>query len=157
MTTEKVTLTVDSADITGALFGRGSARIMPSARIPDAADQLLLEQAPARVTFTGSGAPQVQLYPCDLIGPQQDNGTPGWAYTIYYDGCPGNPQPWSFYLLSTDGDSQRLSGLATAPASQPGQQYLPAPSGERVAGAVPMWNGTELVWSTAVILDGTGA
>lgn len=154
--TQKVTLVLDSADAEGNLFTRGSVRIFPGARIPDAADQVLLEAAPARVSFPKTGGPpSVDLFPNDLIGPQQDDGTPGWTYTVYYDGCPGNPDSWSFYLLSTDGAEQRLSSLASVPAAQPGAQYLPLPAGNRVAGAVPVWDGTQLVWSTAVVLDTT--
>lgn len=171
--TQKVTLAVDSATVDGKLFTRGSARILPSfSRLGDPADQVLLEQAPARVVFPGDGgAPVVDLFPCDLIGPQQDDGTPGWTYTVYYDGCPGNPQPWSFYLLSTGGAVQRLSSLAAVPAAQPGQMYVPLPdvppgSATKVLGLssasplVPRWvDGSQLAGITAaqVGADASGA
>lgn len=120
MATQKVTVTLDSASAGGTLFNRGSVRILPSARIPDETDQLLLEVAPVRVSFPKTGGPPtVDLFPCDLIGPQGDDG-PGWSYTVYYDGCPGNPASWSFQLLSTDGSEQRLSSLAEAPVVQSG-------------------------------------
>lgn len=128
MTTQKVTVVLDIADIGGNLFSRGSVRIFPSVRLPDPADQVLLEQAPARASFGRTGPPGVDLYPNDLIGPQNGNGTPGWTYTVYYDGCPGNPAPWSFYLLSANGGTQRLSELAAVPAAQPGAQYVPLPN-----------------------------
>lgn len=120
MATQKVTLTVDSADASGALFTRGAVRILPSfTRLGDTADQVLIEQAPARVVFPAAGGPpSVDLFPNDLIGPQNAGG-PGWSWTVYYDGCPGNPRPWSFYLLSTGGAAQRLSGLAEVPAALP--------------------------------------
>lgn len=156
MTTAKVTLTVDSADISGRLFTRGSARFLPSfARLGDPADQLTLEQAAARVAFDGRGAPAVQLFPCDLIGPQGDSG-PAWAYTMYYDGTPGNPQPWSFQLLSTDGGTQRLSSLAVAPTAQTWATLMPWPAGTPSPGSVPVIGSDGVLrWSSAVILDTT--
>lgn len=121
MTTQKITLTIDSATADGRFFTRGSARIVPSfLRLGDPADQVLIEQSAARVTFGGDWrtAPTVSLFPNDLIGPQNDDG-PGWTYTVFYDSCPGNPPPWSFYLLSTGGILQRLSSLAAVPAAAP--------------------------------------
>lgn len=110
MTTSKVTLVIDSADAGGNLFTRGSVRIYPSQRIADAADGVLIEPAAVRAQFSSNGAPSVDLFPCDLIGPQAA-GVPAWQYTVYYDGCPGNPTSWSFRLLSADGATQRLSSL----------------------------------------------
>lgn len=151
VTTAKVTLTADSADASGRLFTRGSARFLPSfTRLGDPADMVLIEQAPARVTFDGTG-PAVQLFPCDLIGPQGEDA-PGWAYTVYYDGCPGNPQPWSFQLLSTAGSTQRLSSLAAAPAVQAWGALMPWPAGTPSDGAVPVWRDGALSWSGAVII-----
>lgn len=132
LTTQKVKLTVDSATPDGRYFRRGGVRFMPSVRIADSADDVLIEQAPAYVRFgdpfpgggewgtewgaPGSGpwgsagaAPTVDLFPCNLVGPQSD-GSPAWHYTVYYDArCPGSIQPWSFVLLSTNGTTQRLS------------------------------------------------
>lgn len=123
MTTQKITLTADCATPDGRPFRRGAVRFLPSQRIADSTDSVLIEAAPARCVFPAlqlvPGAwgestrtwtfPTVDLFPCDLVGPQ-DGSTPGWYYTVYYDGCPGNPAPWSFYLLSTGGTAQRLSG-----------------------------------------------
>lgn len=111
MATAKVTLVIDSADAGGNLFTRGAVRIYPSQRISDTADGVLVETAAVRAQFSTDGtAPAVDLFPNDLVGPQS-GGTPAWQYTLYYDGCPGNPQPWSFRLLSADGTTQRLSSL----------------------------------------------
>jgi hypothetical protein len=117
VTTARITLICDSGTADGALYTRGALRIVPSfTRLGDTADQVLIEQAGVRVTFPETGGPpSAQLFPCDLIGPQDDDG-PGWRYTVYYDGCPGNPPSWSFLLLSTGGSTQRLSGLAPADA-----------------------------------------
>lgn len=123
MTTPKVTLVLNSADIEGHLFGFGHAYIFPDPavlRIPSVEDDLLLENAHAEVYFDGNGAPELDLYPNDLIGPQQGDGSPGWPYWIRYSNCPGDPEPWAFYLLSTNGDRQSLSDLAEAPVVVPG-------------------------------------
>lgn len=110
MTTTKVTLVIDSATADGNPFTCGSARIFPSQRISSTADGLLVEIAPVRARFSRCGPPSVELFPCDLIGPQA-GGIPAWSYTVYYDATPGPPSSWSFRLLSTDGATQRLSSL----------------------------------------------
>jgi hypothetical protein len=126
--TQKITLTVDCATADGKLFKRGSLRVIPSfARLGDTADQVLIEQAGVGASFDGRTAPTVALFPCDLIGPQADDG-PAWSYNVYYDNCPGNPQPWSFQLLSTNGTAQRLSSYAASPVAQTWAPYLPAPA-----------------------------
>lgn len=142
MTTQKVTLIVDSADIEGNLFTYGQVRISTGVRLPDPGDQLLIEMAPAGVIFDGNGPPQIDLYPSDLIGPQQDNGSPGWTYRIDYENCPGYNKSWAFYILSTGGATQRLSALAVMPAMNLSQQYLPKPTGDvPQAGQVPIFTG----------------
>ena len=120
MTTQKVAVTCDSGTADGVLFAHCALRFVPSfTRLGDPADQVLIEQAPAHAVFDDSGTPPVvDLLPCDLIGPQDDDG-PGWTYTVFYDGCPGNPPSWSFYLLSTNSAAQRLSSLAEVPAAAP--------------------------------------
>jgi hypothetical protein len=118
--TQKVALTCDSATPDGMVFTHGLLQFVPSfTRLGDPSDQVLIEQAAARAVFDDSGTPPViDLFPCDLIGPQ-DGDNPGWTYSVIYEGCPGNPPPWSFYLLSTGGDAQRLSSLAEVPAAAP--------------------------------------
>lgn len=157
MTISKIIVTLDSADDAGALFTRGSVRILLNARTPvPGGSGPLLEVAPARAQFDGHGAPVVSLYPNDLLTAPNDDSSPGTQYRIFYDGCPGNPQPWSFYVLSTNGGAQLLSGLASAPVALPGQMYLPVPSGTPQPGDVPVYagNGT-LVWqSNFLLLEG---
>src|ERR1700761_2517473 len=119
MTIQKVTLIANCTDIQGNPFTYGYLRFNPSMRLPNTDDNLLLEQAEAFARFGLDGPPAVELYPCDLLGPQQDNGTPGWTYTADYEGCPGNPKEWSFYLLSSNGNTQYLSDIAETPAAQP--------------------------------------
>jgi hypothetical protein len=138
VTTERITLVLDEGGADGNLIVRGSAVIVPSLRFPDPADQMIIGQAPVRAVFGASGSPQVKLYPNDLIGPQQEDGNPGWAYTVTYDSSvPGAPAPWSFWLLSTGGSPQYLSDLASVPPAQPGQQYVPLPQNTPAVGDVP--------------------
>jgi hypothetical protein len=152
--TPKVTLIIDSSDFQGKQFSYGLVRIIPSMRIPSPPDQALFERVEAVVNFSKNQVPQIDLYPNDLIGPQQDNGSPGWAYKLYYEECPVNSSPWSFYLLSTNGigpdNPQRLSSLAEAPVEQPGQQYSPLASGIPEQGDVQIATGVgqNTVWGS---------
>jgi hypothetical protein len=141
MTTTKVTLTLDEADAAGNPLSSGSVRIVPSTRFADTADSLIVGQVPVRADFTSAGAPTVELYPNDLVGPQS-GGSPQWAYTIYYDSVPGNPPSWSFQVLSTNGDTQSLHALS--PVSQPAaySPYVLASSYEAAALASSFTSGT---------------
>lgn len=159
MTTPKVTLIADEGDATLAQLAQGKIVIAPSQRFPDPADALIVGMAPRTLAFHAGAVPQLDLVPCDLVGPQQGNGLPGWTYSATYFRVPGYPDgyQWSFYLLSTNGSPQRLSSLAQVPAAQPGQQYLPLPSGTKVPGAVPVVQADgSLAWSTAVMFDTSG-
>lgn len=154
MTATYVTLVLDRYDGQGHLYVRGGGTLRPSLEFPDAADQMLVGTAPVPFLFSPAGPPRVRLLPNDLYGPQQEGGSPGWTWNVAYDpDTPGSPAAASYYILSTSGSVQYLSDLASTPAAQPGQQYLPLPSGSRAVGAVPVWDGTGLAWSTAVILD----
>ena len=121
MTTPKVTVVLDSADLSGHPFQYGYVIISQQLRIPDDEDEVLLEPSSNRVYFAGEGVPTIDLYPNDLIGPQQDDDTPGWYYQIEYFLCPGDPPPWNFYLLSTNGDTQNLRDIAEEPMALPGE------------------------------------
>lgn len=154
--TAKVTLTVDSADSGGSILKRGSVRIALNARTPDAADSVLLETAAVRAEFSREGtAPTVDLYPNDLISGSDGDGNPLTCYTVYYTGTPGNLQPWSFWLLSTNTYTQRLSQLAEAPVETAGQQYLPASSGVLLGGVAPAV--TVLTDAASITPDATAA
>jgi hypothetical protein len=132
-----VTLILDGTAATGALADDGQAVIVPSVtQLPDPADEMLVWPIPVTRSFGGSQRPQVQLLPNDLYGPQQESGLPGWTYDISFPGVPGDPEPFSFYLLSTNGSTQYLSALAEVPAAQPGQQYVPALGGSALLGPV---------------------
>lgn len=155
-TAQYVTVVLDRYDGAGNPIVRGSASWSPSMDLPDPADMMLVGQAPVTAAFRAGSLPTVKLIANDSIGPQGESA-PGWTWNLAYYGVPGNPAGASYYVLSANGATQYLSALATTPAAQPGQQYLPLPSGTAAAGAVPMWNGTALVWSTAVILDESGA
>ena len=139
MTTTKIALTLNEGGPDGTYLKSGSCRIFPSARFADTADDLIVGIVPIRAQFSADGPPVVNLLPNDLVGPQNGD-TPGWSYTIYYDGYPGNAlAPWSFQVLSTGGDSQNLSSLTPAAIPSPYSPYalaseLPAialaPSGD---------------------------
>lgn len=129
MTATKVTLILDRYDGAARAVVRGTATFTPSLEFPDVPDQMLIGTAPVTVAFNAPGLPPVELLPNDLYGPQQGNGTPGWTWNVTYSGVPGNPADASYYVLSTNGGTQRLSDLATVPAAQPGQQYVPLPLG----------------------------
>lgn len=129
--TELITLILDEAGPDNQFIHEGECVIVSSARFPNPADSNIVGFYGVRVKFREfPSPPSVKLYPCDLIGPQKDDDTPGWSYVINYStNFPGHPASWSFYLLSTDGPVQRLSNLVAVPVSQPGQQYLPIPAG----------------------------
>lgn len=160
MTIQKTTLIVDEADASGNPLAIGNAFIAPSARIPDPVDGLIIGEPPLVAAFHPGVFPSLPLYPCDLVGPQQGNGLPGWSYNIWYTGnTPGTPGPWSFYLLSTNGTPQRLSRIAPTPVAVPGALYLPFPVGSvaangQVPAAVVAEDGSvSLTWQP----NGTGA
>jgi hypothetical protein len=121
MTTPKVTVVIDSATVDGVPFTYGYVTITQQLRIPSDEDQVLIEPSSVRLYFGETGMPQEDLYPNDLLGPLQGDGTPGSYYTIEYFNCPGDPGPWSFYLLSTDGETQYLRDLAEQPMALPGE------------------------------------
>lgn len=143
VTTARVTLIADEGNSALTQLDRGRIDVSPSQAFPDPADEMLIGTAPRRLAFTGQGFPQDDFVPCDLAGPQQEDGTPGWSYRAVYSGVPGYPDGFSrtFYLLSSAGPVQRLSELVQVPAAQPGQQYVPWPQVPPAAGQVFAWEG----------------
>lgn len=131
MSTPKVTLIADEGNSGLQQLAQGKILIAPSQRFPDPADELIIGMAPRVMAFHAGVVPQQDFVPCDLAGPQQGSGLPGWTYSATYFGVPGyqDGYKWSFYLLSTNGSPQRLSSLAAVPAAQPGAMYLPLPTG----------------------------
>lgn len=147
MSTAKVTLVANEGDATLAQLVQGKIVIAPSQRFPDPADELIVGMAPRLMVFRAGSVPQLDLVPNDLVGPQQEDGTPGWTYSATYFGVPGyaDGYSWSFYLLSTNGATQYLSALASVPAAQPGQQYVPWPQTPPTDGQVFGWDGSQVV------------
>jgi hypothetical protein len=138
VTAQYVTLVLDSADARGIPLAQGQAVITPSGSLPDPADQLLIMTAPVVAAFGGRPSPpQARLVSTDSVGPQPN----AWTYAVSFPGVPGSPRGFSFYLRFADGAVQYLSALAEVPAAQPGQQYLPLPSGTAVPGYVPVATG----------------
>lgn len=148
MTAVLVKVILDRYDGGQNPYARGGGWAMPSTEFPDPGDQMLIGRAPVPFTFRpGSAPPFIEVIANDSAGPQQEDGTPGWSWVISYDReTPGSPQPASYYVLSANGTTQRLSQLATAPVAQPGQQYVPAPNVPPGSGQVLGWDGSETEW-----------
>ncbi|HVT98885.1 MAG TPA: hypothetical protein VHE33_15375 [Acidobacteriaceae bacterium] len=127
MTAAYVTLILDVVTSSGAELAQGSVSIAPSMVLPSPADQILVSQMPYTIYFKGNSYPQVQLVGNDTIGPQQGNGTPGWNYVFTPD-APSGLTAASYYVLYSNGPTQRLSALAASPAAQPGSQTVPLPA-----------------------------
>lgn len=126
-TAQYVTVVLDRYDGSGRPIVGGAAWWTPSQELPDPADMMLVGEAPVPARFLGS-APVVKLIANDSIGPQQEDGTPGWTWNLSYSGVPGNPPAASYYILSTNGTTQYLSSLASTPAAQPGALFVPLPN-----------------------------
>lgn len=156
MTTTLVTVILDRYDGAQHPYVKGTATWTPSQEFPDVPDQMLIGMAPVTATFRAGSLPSVIVVANDTAGPQGES-LPGWTWNVTYSGVPGNPADASYYVLSTNGLTQHLSSLAATPAAQPGQMYMPLPSGAMTPGAVPVVQADgSVAWSTAVILDTTG-
>lgn len=143
MTAQLVTVILDRVDGAENPYVKGTVTWTPSQEFPDVPDQQLVGMAPVTATFAVGRQAQVKLIANDTAGPQQGNGTPGWTWNVTYSSdTPGQPAAASYYVLSTNGSTQRLSSLAEVPAAQPGAQYLPLPSGTPQAGQVPVATGS---------------
>lgn len=136
LTVQYVTVILDRYDGSGSLVTQGRASWAPSQELPDPADQMLVGQQPVTADFDADGPPSVKLAANDTIGPQQENGNPGWTWDVTYLWVPGAPAAESYYILSANGDTQRLSQLAQTPAAEPGQQYVPLRGGVALGGAI---------------------
>lgn len=140
-TAQYVTVVMDRYDGAGNPVVQGSASWAPSMELPDPADRMLIGQGPVPAVFRAGSLPTVWLIANDSIGPQ-GSSAPGWTWNVTYDGVPGSPAAASYYVVTANGATQYLSELATVPAAQPGQQYLPLTSGPPpTAGEVPVFTG----------------
>jgi len=126
--TAMIKLILDEGAASGKLANKGYCLITPTMRFGDPDDNIIVGRGAQIAHFRQGVAPFVLLYPNDLIGPQQEDGNPGWGYQIEYStDFPGHPNSWTFYLKSTDGATQRLSQLVGTPIAQRGLQYVPLP------------------------------
>src|ERR1700733_12577255 len=89
-----LSLTLDVVDGTKTPVSRGMAVLVPSVQLTDAADGLLVAQAPVGGQFAGGTFPQVNLFATDSPG----LAPAGWAWDISFVVVPGNPAPYSFFL-----------------------------------------------------------
>jgi hypothetical protein len=127
MTAQLVTLIIDRTDGAENPYTQGSGVWIPSSEIPDPADHILIGQDPIPFMFSAGAFPSVQLVANDTAGPQQSSGAPGWSWIVKYgSNVPGNPPSASYYILSTNGLTQRLSQLVPIPLIQPGIEYVSA-------------------------------
>lgn len=154
MTVSYVTVILDLYDGAGNPAVQGSMTWVPSQQFSDSADGMLITTAPVTAAFRLGSQAQVRVLPNDLYGPQGQNG-PGWTWNTTCSGVPGSPAAASYVVLSTNGNTQRLSELTPMPPAQTVTQYLPLPSGTPAPGQVPVATGSgeASAWTT---VGGTG-
>jgi len=105
--------------VTGQFLDRGSRAcsgelsFTPSSAGRSSADDVLLSEAPTRVTLDASGAFRVDLYATD------DTAwiVPGWTYAVREAIDGASERTYSIELLTASGASQKLTALA--PVEQP--------------------------------------
>lgn len=146
MTAVLVTVVLDRYDGAQRPYTKGTMTWVPSMEFPDVADQMLIGRGPVTGTWRAGSIPSVIVVANDTAGPQQEDGTPGWTWDTSCDSkTPGSPAAASYYVLSTNGTTQYLSSLASVPAAQPGQQYVPWPQTPPADGQVFGWDGSQVV------------
>lgn len=124
-TAQYVTVILDRYDGAGNPVVQGTATWTPSQDLPDPADTMLVGMGPVTAVFRAGSLPTVKLIANDSIGPQQEDGTPGWTWNLSYTGVPGSPAAASYYVITANGSTQYLSELAPTPAAQPGGSTCP--------------------------------
>lgn len=156
MTLQTVTVTWDEEDVgAGALGGYVSFQL--TADLQDAADGIDVRRNPAKTFFfAGPFGTSDPLAANDSAGV-----TPtGTAYVITVAISGQRPVTFTSQLNHANGATQALAFLqanAAVPAVQYAQ-YMPLPKGTMTPGAVPVVQADgSVAWSTAVILDTTGA
>lgn len=138
MTAVLVTVILNLVDGAENPYVKGTAHWTPSQEFPDVEDQQQVGMARVSASFAAGRQAQVTVIANDTAGPQQEDGTPGWTWDVTYSrDTPGSPAADSYYVLSTNGDTQYLSSLASVPAAQPGQMYVPLPQNTPGVGNVP--------------------
>lgn len=122
-----VTVTLDLFDGSQSQYMRGSTSWVPSQVFPDVADQQTIGQSPVVAYFSSGSLPQIKVIANDTAGPQGQS-SPGWTWNVTYSpDTLGAPAAASYYVLSTNGLTQRLSSLVAVPAAQPGSLTVPGP------------------------------
>lgn len=116
-----VNLVLDLCDGRGTPVGNGTVVLAPNATVLDAADHVVLTQAPITVRLFGNPLPTVELAATDGGG----LSPPGWEW-VFQPQFPGAPSGQTFLLNQADGPVQYLSEVLTAGA------VLPPPGGPQV-------------------------
>lgn len=95
MAASYVNLVLDVFAGSGSPAPMGYAKLVPSATLTDAPDQMWVPPIPVEVPFTGYATPPAaMLLATDGGGPQPS----GWSWGITFPGVPGQPAGFSFFL-----------------------------------------------------------
>jgi hypothetical protein len=138
MTLNSVTLILDLYDGSGAPLTQGTVLLTPSATLTDTTDNLDITQSPVQAQFSAyRPVPQVSLLATDNA-----NLLPaGWGWTVTFQGMPGAPASFSFFLPFSGGATQYLSSMTPVSSVTAMQAYMPLPSGTATSGYVPVATG----------------
>lgn len=128
MTLNYVTLVLDAYDGQGNVVTKGSASFVPSAQLADPGVEWI-PQAPVPAVFHSAGLPSVKLLATDNSAPLPN----GWTWGVAFDGVPGSPAEFSFFLPYSGGSTQYLSDLVPVSSGTVFAASLPLPSGNPVA------------------------
>jgi Pectate lyase superfamily protein len=104
-----VPLILDLYDGGGNLITSGTASLVPTSPLIDAADNVYVAQSPVVVNFHVGASPLVQIIPTDNANVTPD----GWAWQISFDNVPGDPPS---YIFGIAGDGTQFSFTATSAA-----------------------------------------
>lgn len=142
-----VTLVCDLYDGQGSPAVKGTAAFVPTVQLTDTTDHAITTLAPVPGVFRAGSFPQVKLLATDNTAPLPN----GWGWTVTFDGVPGSPAGFTFFLPFTGGATQYLSSMVPVSSAVSMQGYLPLPSGTPAAGQVPAVqqnNSTATAWET---------
>jgi hypothetical protein len=155
VTLQYVTVTWDEQDIGAAPLG-GYVSFQLTSDLQDTADGTDVRRSPAK-TYWFNGPSGTS----DPLAANDSTVTPsGSAYTVTVAIRGQQPVTFTTQINHANGATQTLAFLQASAALPVTQyaQYMPAPTGNPVAGAVPVATGAgqASAWSTGVITDETG-
>lgn len=124
MALQFVDLVLDLYDGSGSPIVEGKVTLYPNVTVLDAADHVVLTQAPIVVRLFGNPLPLVQIVATDTAGLQPT----GWGWVIQPD-FPGAPPGGVFTVAFADGAEQFLSGLLPAFSAPEFSSFVPSSGG----------------------------